>query len=218
MKISYDKAKVVAPIGLVFFLISSGAFGWGERLYVGNSVFNACKSIPVLSAPNPDSQVVGQLSFGESVKVRSHEGIYELPDSDAQSLARQKKRSSSRNDEDGGKEIKPHTYKRPAWIGIGNNKFVIAACLVDGDLIKKQDPEQSMAKIASIDGSSKAKKGFTEEEEGDVVAMKGAAGKAISGKPQIGSMNDYLAGLFAVDTRAQLEGFRKEGKLGEYTK
>ena len=217
MKISYDKAKVVAPIGLVFFLISSGAFGWGERLYVGNSVFNACKSIPVLSAPNPDSQVVGHLSFGESVKVRSHEGVYELPDSDAQSLARQKKRSSSRNDEDGGKEINPNSYKRPAWIGIGNNKFVIAACLVDADLIKKQDPEQSKAKLASID-SSKAKKGFTDDEEGDVVVMKGAAGKAKSGKPQIGSMNDYLAGLFAVDTRAQLEGFRKEGKLGEYTK
>ena len=218
MKISYDKAKAVVPIGLVVFLISSGAFGWGERLYVGNSVFNACKSIPVLSAPNPDSLVVGQLSFGESVKVRSHEGVYELPDSDAQSLARQKKRSSSRNDEDGGKEINPNSYKRPAWIGIGNNKFVIAACLVDADLIKKQNVEQAEAKIASIKGSSKAKKGFTDDEEGDVVVMKGAAGKAITGKPQIGTMNVYLAGLFAVDTRAQLESFRMEGKLGEYTK
>ena len=216
MKISY--AKAVAPIGLCICLISSGAFGWGERLYVGKSAFNACKSIPVLSAPNPDSQVVGQLSFGESVKVRSHEGVYELPDSDAQSLARQKKRSSSRNDEDGGKEINPNSYKRPAWIGIGKNKFVIAACLIDADLIKKQDPEQSKAKVASIAGSSKAKKGFTDDEEGDVVVMKGAAGKAVSGRPQIGSMNDYLAGLFAVNTRAQLESFRKEGKLGEYTK
>ena len=217
MKISLYKAQAVVPIGLVVFLISSGAFGWGERLYLGNSVFNACKSIPVLSAPNPDSRVVRQLSFGESVKVQSHEGVYELPDSDAQSLARQKKRSSGSRNEDDAKAINPNSYKRPAWIGIGNNKFVIAACLVDADLIKKQDPEQSKAKLASID-SSKAKKGFTDDEEGDVVVMKGAAGKAITGKPQIGTMNDYLAGLFAVDTRAQLDGFRKEGKLGEYTK
>ena len=218
MKIYFVKAKSLTLVSLILLLFSATSFGWGERLHVGNTVFNACKSIPVLSAPNPDSQVVGQLSFGESVKVRSHEGVYELPDSDAQSLARQKKRSSSGRNEDGGKEINPNSYKRPAWIGIGNNKFVIAACLVDADLIKKQNVEQAEAKIASIKGSSKAKKGFTEEEEGDVVVMKGAAGKAKSGKPQIGSMNDYLAGLFAVDTRAQLEGFRKEGKLGEYTK
>ena len=217
MKNLCDKTKAVASIGLAAFLFSSGAFGWGERLHKGNTVFNACKSVPVLSAPDPDSQVVGQLSFGESVKVQSHKGVYELPDSDAQSLARQKKRSSSRNDEDGGKEINPNSYKRPAWIGIGKNKFVIAACLVDADLIKKQDPEQSQAKLASID-SSKAKKGFTDDEEGDVVVMKGAAGKAITGKPQMGTMNDYLAGLFAVDTRGQLEGFRKDGKLGEHTK
>ena len=218
MKIDFGKAKHLTLVSLILVFFSGTTFGWGERLHKGNTAFNACKSIPVLSAPNPDSQVVGQLSFGESVKVRSHEGVYELPDSDAQSLARQKKRSSGSRNEDDAKAINPNTYKRPAWIGIGNNKFVIAACLVDADLIKKQDPEQSMAKVASIDGSSKAKKGFTEEEEGDVVVMKGAAGKAKSGKPQIGSMNDYLAGLFAVDTRAQLEGFRKEGKLGEYTK
>ena len=217
MKIDFAKAKYLTFVSLILVFFSGTTFGWGERLHKGNTVFNACKSIPVLSAPNPDSQVVGQLSFGESVKVRSHEGVYELPDSDAQSLARQKKRSSSRNDEDGGKEINPNSYKRPAWIGIGNNKFVIAACLVDADLIKKQDPEQSKAKLASID-SSKAKKGFTDDEEGDVVVMKGAAGKAITGKPQIGTMNDYLADLFAVDTRSQLDGFRKEGKLGEYTK
>ena len=217
MKIYFVKAKSLMLVSFLLLLFSTTSFGWGERLHVGNTVFNACKSIPVLSAPNPDSQVVGQLLFGESVKVRSHEGVYELPDSDAQSLARQKKRSSSRNDEDGGKEINPNSYKRPAWIGIGNNKFVIAACLVDADLIKKQDPEQSKAKLASID-SSKAKKGFTDDEEGDVVVMKGAAGKAITGKPQIGTMNDYLADLFAVDTRTQLDGFRKEGKLGEYMK
>ena len=217
MKIDSDKAKYLTLVSLILVFFSSTTSGWGERLHKGNTVFNACKSIPVLSAPNPDSQVVGQMSFRESVKVRSHEGVYELPDSDAQSLARQKKRSSSRNDEDGGKEINPNSYKRPAWIGIGNNKFVIATCLVDADLIKKQDPEQSKAKLASID-SSKAKKGFTDDEEGDVVVMKGAAGKAITGKPQIGTMNDYLADLFAVDTRSQLDGFRKEGKLGEYTK
>jgi len=217
MKIDFVKDKRSTLVSLILLLFSSTTFGWGEGLYVGNSVFNACKSIPVLSAPNPDSRVVGQLSFGESVKVQSHEGVYELPDSDAQSLARQKKRSSGSRNEDDAKEINPNSYKRPAWIGIGNNKFVIAACLVDANLIKKQDPEQSQAKLASID-SSKAKKGFTEEEEGDVVVMKGAAGKAITGKPQIGTMNDYLAGLFAVDTRTQLDGFRKEGKLGEYTK
>ena len=216
MKISDDKAKVVAPIGLVFFLISSGAFGWGERLHIGNTVFNACKSIPVLSAPNPDSQVVGHLSFGESVKVRSYEGVYELPDSDAQSLARQKKRSSSRNDEDGGKEINPNSYKRPAWIGIGNNKFVIAACLVDANLMKKQNPEQAKARLASLKGV-KVKKGFTEEEEGDVVVMKGAAGKAKKGVAQTGSIDDYLTGLSAVDTRGQLGSFREEGRLGEYS-
>ena len=216
MKISYDKAKVVAPIGLVFFLISSGAFGWGERLYVGNSVFNACKSIPVLSAPNPDSRVVRQLSFGESVKVQSHEGVYELPDSDAQSLARQKKRSSGSRNEDDAKAINPNTYKRPAWIGIGNNEFVIAACLVDADLMKKQNPEQAKARLASLKGV-KVKKGFTEEEEGDVVVMKGAAGKAKKGVAQTGSIDDYLAGLSAVDTRGQLGSFRKEGKLGEYS-
>ena len=211
MNIDFGKAKHLTLVSLILVFFSSTTFGWGERLHKGKTVFNACKSIPVLSAPNPDSQVVGQLSFGESVKVQSHEGVYELPDSDAQSLKRQKKRAS------GATEIRPNSYKRPAWIGIGNNKFVIAACLVHADLIKKQDPEQSKAKLASLD-SSKAKKGFTEEEEGDVVVMKGAAGKAITGKPQIETMNDYLAGLVAVDTRAQLEGFRKEGKLGEYTK
>ena len=217
MKIDSDKAKYLTLVSLILVFFSSTTSGWGERLHIGNTVFNACKSIPVLSAPNPDSQVVGQMSFRESVKVRSHEGVYELPDSDAQSLARQKKRSSSRNDEDGGKEINPNSYKRPAWIGIGNNKFVIAACLVDGDLIKKQNVEQAEAKIASIKDSSKAKKGFTEEEEGDVVVMKGAAGKAKKGVAQTGSIDDYLAGLSVVDTKGQLGSFRKEGKLGEYS-
>ena len=63
--------------GGMYSSVSHGA----ERMYKGNKAFNACKTLPVFSEPRIAGSPIGQLSFGDSVKLQSCEDKYFAPDS-----------------------------------------------------------------------------------------------------------------------------------------
>ncbi|MDF1746992.1 MAG: hypothetical protein P1V19_25095, partial [Gimesia sp.] len=64
--------------------------------------------------------------------------------------------------------------------------------------------------------SGKAKRNFSEDESGDMTAMRGAAGKAKGGKADyetIDKLANAVKGTFNFDAHNQ---FRQQGSLGEY--
>ena len=214
MSISESQKKRIIP--LLFLPILSLLFSpnsAGEQFYVGNTVVNACLTIPVFSAPSVESQIIGQASFGDSFRVTSLEGIYELPASDPNSEAAQRERLG----ESGEDFLDPNLYRQASWAGVEGRGFVSAACLVKQDLFAKQNPQQAKLKLAKIN-SKKAKKGFTDEEEGEITAMKGAAGKAKKGRgvADFKTLEGYMAELQRIDIQSSLQTFRQAGRLGEF--
>ena len=198
---------------LGFFALCS--VGYSEQFYEGNTVFNACHSLPVLDKPHATARVVGQLAFGDSVRVLRLEGLYEVPDSDPDSKKRQIKRNSGAGKEDEAAiELNERKYTRVSWAALEGNRFASAACLVKEDRFLKQDPAQAEAKVLGV--FSVAKRGFSEEEEGDMTVMKGAAGKAKMGRADYMAMDGFLKSLSSLNTRSGLEGFQQQGKLGLY--
>jgi hypothetical protein len=91
--------------------------------------------------------------------------------------------------------------------------------MVKEPLFRKQDPAIAEEKMKEFSGK-KAKKGFSEEEEGEVTAMKGAAGKAKRkhGRTDYQSFDDYLKAMTPLDYMEELAEFRKAGQLGEYAR
>ena len=195
------------PILSLFFLSNSA----GEQFYVGNTVFNACQTIPVFSAPSTESQIIGHVSFGDSLRVESLEGIYELPASDTNSEAAQRERLGERAED----FLDPNLYRQASWAGVEGKGFVSASCLVKEGLFAKQNPQQAESKVAAVT-SGKAKKGFTDEEEGEMTAMKGAAGKVKGGTADYKSLQGYLNKLQRIDIQSRLQTFRQQGNLGEF--
>ena len=88
-------------------------------------------------------------------------------------------------------------------------------CLVTKEVFKRQAPEAALknATVADLKGGSR---GFTEEEEGDLVAMRGAGGEAKGGKAKYERLDKLLKKAPEYNPQPVLEEFRRNGQLGEF--
>jgi hypothetical protein len=214
---------------------------YAEQFYVGNTVYNACLNLPLFESPDRDARVLGLMKFGDSANVASVHGKYELPDSDPASEAAQRARLPDRNEED---LLNSNLFRKISWAGLSGKGYASSSCLVKREFFAKQQPALAQAKIAQL-SSGAGKRGCSEEEEGDLVAMQGAAGKAkrvlpnergcseeeegdlvamqgAAGKakrvlPNEGSAKDYLSAFFATYEFSDNTAFRQRGGLGEFT-
>ena len=185
-----------------------------EQFYVGNTVYNVCMRLPVLEAPDRDAAMIDVMRYGDSAHVASVHGRYELPDSDPSSEASQRARLPDRNEDD---LLLETLFRRVSWAGLTGKGYASASCLVKQELFPKQQPGVAQEKVAKLT-SGTGKRGFSEEEEGDLVAMQGAAGKA---KKKKGALNHaaadgYLAAYFAQYESQDNTEFRRQGGLGEF--
>jgi hypothetical protein len=210
------RGPMAVGVSAIFLIGALSDSATAEPFYKGNVLFNACQSVPVFSEPRIAGTALRVLSWGESVTVKSREAKYFAPDSDPASEQNQRNRLPDNIEDD---ELNPHLFTRFAWVGIGAGGFVSAGCMVKEPLFRKQDPAIAQEKIKAFSGK-KAKKGFSEEEEGEVTAMKGAAGKAKRkhGRTDYQSFDDYLKAMTPLDYMKALAEFRKAGQLGEYAR
>jgi beta-barrel assembly-enhancing protease len=208
-RISSSTAFFLVP--LVSVLATS--MGVAEQFYVKNTVFNACEQLPVFAAPSVDSDIVGNLSFGESARVVSVHGKYQLPDSDPSSEASQEKRLGQNAD-----GLLPGLFNRDEWAGLEGLGYASAACLYKEEKFQDQRPNIAEEKISRMSSAARAKRGFSEEEQGDLTAMRGAAGKAKRGKADQSAADSYVSSSLATFSLDNEIEFRRNGGLGEFKK
>ncbi|MDP6853903.1 MAG: hypothetical protein QF598_00220 [Arenicellales bacterium] len=201
---------LLVVVSAVFLVLSANA----EQFYVGNTVYNVCMKLPLLETPDRDAAVIGVMGYGDSAHVASVHGRYELPASDPSSEASQRARLPDRNEDD---LLLETLFRRVRWAGLTGKGYASASCLVKQELFPKQQPGLAQEKVAKL-SSKVGKRGFSEEEEGDLVAMRGAAGKAKK-KPvaqnQISNAG-YLEAFFIAYKSQDNTEFRRQGGLGEF--
>jgi len=195
----------------VFIVVSASA----EQFYVGNTVYNVCIKLPLFEAPNRDSVVIGVLDYGDSAHVASVHGKYHLPDSDPSSEASQRARLPDRNEDD---LLLESLFRKVSWAGLTGKGYASASCLVKQELFPKQQKSAALEKVGMLVPGI-GKHGFSEDEEGDLIGMQGAAGKAKKKKNAqhaCGSFDDYLDEFFLVYEFENNTQFRRQGGLGEF--
>ena len=90
-----------------------------------------------------------------------------------------------------------------------------ASCLVGKKLFDEQTLEIAEEKVVAII-TKKAKRNFSEEEDGDLRAMRGAAGKAAGGKADFATIDKLISNAQGQLDPAEQKAFRQAGRRGEF--
>ena len=180
------------------------------------SLIMACKYLPLHSEVSGYSQPTALIGFGTPVQVTSFEKFIKVlivqVDDEADSVA-------DGTDDGMFHPEKPPEYEEiPTWANIevkGQTGYVPIRCLVTKEVFKRQAPESALknATVADLKGGGR---GFSEEEEGDLVAMRGAGGEAKGGKANYERLDKLLKKAPEYNPQPVLEEFRKNGQLGEF--
>ena len=208
----FNKFLIIAFV--IFYSVKAFAF---EKVTVGSTMYNACKSLHVHEKPTAFSTKVKTITFGKQIKVMGLERQFELPDSDfssKKSLTLREESDASGADRD-VQPIDPKDYTRAAWIKIGEGQFVSNSCLVSKGNLDGQDEKVASEKVEKI-ASGKAKRNFSEDESGDMTAMRGAAGKAKGGPADYAKIDKFINNSQGIIDFNKILEFRKVGKLGEF--
>ena len=204
---------ITAMMTLAISLSMAVAF---EKLTVGQKAHIACKTTLVYSAPTVFSPIAGSKTFGDAVKITKLAAIFALPESDYQSRKKlEEANARARKQGQTPKAITEADYTRPAWAKIGTKKYVPTSCLVGTALFKEQVLEIAEKKVAAVI-TTKAKRNFSEDEDGDLRAMRGAAGKATGGKANFAMIDQFIGDAQGRINPATAKAFRRAGHLGEY--
>ena len=187
-----------------------------EKLETGQDVFVACTEVQAHEAMSKFSPILRELDFGQRIKIIELLGKFYLPDSDwssKQKLQEAYNRSVKQNLE--AKQVSESDYSRHTWAKIQDGSFVPTSCLVGEKLFSEQTEDLAEKKVANII-TMKAKRNFSDDEQGDMRAMRGAAGKAVGGSANFKMLNLIIEDNFnRVDSVTSRE-FRKSGHLGEF--
>jgi hypothetical protein len=206
---------LVMPTILAIGISSQTVYGF-ERFDSGDTAHVACEGLVVYERPTTFARPVKSLQFGAKLKVAGLEGLFELPSTDYSSkkFLSQQEQSNAERENRRPKPIPPEKYTRAAWLKVDGG-YAAASCLVTSDLIGSQTKEEVLKRVEKL-AAGKAKRNFSEDESGDMTAMRGAAGKAKGGKADYETMDRLInAAQGSFDLGAH-EEFRKNGRLGEF--
>ena len=197
---------------LFYFLFINLANAQTER---EKSLIMACKYLPLHAEVSGFSQPTALVGFGTPVQVTSFEKFIKVLIIQADDEAD----SGFVFDDGEFHPEKPPEYEEvPTWANIevkGQTGYVPIRCLVTKEVFKRQAPEAALknATVADLKGGSR---GFSEEEEGDLVAMRGAGGEAKGGKANYERLDKLLKKAPEYNPQPVLEEFRRNGQLGEF--
>jgi hypothetical protein len=191
-----------------FFLINS-VMAQEER---EKSLIMACRYLPLHDDLSGYSQPSALVGFGTPVQVTSFEKFIKVI------IVQEECDEYEQTCDDQGTENSPEYKEVPTWANIevkDKTGYVPIRCLVTKEVFKRQAPESALKKatVADLKGGSR---GFSEEEEGDLVAMRGAGGKAKGGKANYERLDKLLKKAPEYNPQPALEEFRRNGQLGEF--
>jgi len=216
LRICFTKHNQALTVILSAFLMVGASLtsttSLAQPFEVGQQVFNACKTVAVLERPADFWSELRRLKFGASVVIKGLTGKYELPASDKDSKQNVEMRAEQYPTSSRADAVDPKTYTRHAWLEIGPAEYVPANCFVIEKLFKQQNMERAKRKIATL-STSKGKKGFSEDEEGDLTAMKGAAGQVSGGRPNYSAIDKHLNTTTTLLGNRSLKEFMESGGL-----
>jgi hypothetical protein len=168
------------------------------QIYAGESdenvLYVACYGVNLHKEPSSFSEILGTVDYGQMISVEGLEKPYLI---------------NSSNSKEEEKFVWAKTENK------GKEGYIAVSCLVNKNLFERQDATKASLK-AKNQAVSDASKGFSEAEEGDLTAMKGATGSARSG-----NANYYILDkIIELNSKNEIytvnKEFRKTGKLGEY--
>jgi hypothetical protein len=208
------KGRVIRTFSVLLILIYlslifiSNASAETER---EKALINACKVLPLHSELSGFSSPKALIGFGADIKVTSFEKFIKI-------LIVQEECDEYEQTCDEDTEKAPEYEEIPTWANIevlDQTGFVPLRCLVTKDVFKRQAPAAALKKatVAELKGGSR---GFSEEEDGDLVAMRGAGGKAKGGKANYEMLDKILKQAPEYNPQPVLLEFRKTGLLGEF--
>ena len=167
--------------------------------------FVACRDLALHQTPDRWAVRQATLPFGSAVMPIDYAGYYTLP--------------QSQQDRFSGRDLPPEPKMGASWVKVrapGAEGWVTGACLVDGRLMERQDPNSRLRTAYS----TKMRK-FSEEEHADLTTMRGGVGEAKLVSCKTGCNGQDLVDRLIIDSAVKdsLEStrtFRSEGRLGEY--
>jgi len=176
--------------------------------------FVACEAVPAHNDASAYSPVLASMPFGSKVTIREFFDQYDLPGSQQDHLSKR----------DGASSVVDSTRRLTGWAQIENDGgqrfFINSSCLVDPKLMERQKFDRPLPPAANTEVSSQRK--FSDAEEGDQVAMRGAAGQAHLCRQSDGQACTDLAALekilkanYQPDPYDAFKAFRLEGQIGE---
>lgn len=207
--------KAVLLLSLSFVMSTSVAVGF-ERLNAGDTVFVACKNIFVHKKPSVFSAKIKTLKFGDRLNVIGLTKLFTLPASDASSketLEREEEDEAEQED----REIRPvsaELYTRASWLQFTNG-YSPASCFVTKQLMKTQTIEKVKQKVNAL-SAKQAKRNFSEDEKGDMTAMRGVAGKAKGAQADYVKVDELIKENQQKLDSGIFQAFRRNGRLGEF--
>ena len=187
-----------------------------EKLKTGQDVFVACTEVHAHEAMSKFSPILRKLDFGQKIKIIELLGKFYLPDSDyssKQKLQEAYNRAVKQNLE--AKQVSEADYSRHTWAKIQDGSFVPTSCLVGEKLFLEQTVDLAEKKVANII-TMKAKRNFSDDEQGDMRAMRGAAGKALGGSANFEMLDLIIEDSYNRSNNISFRDFRKSGHLGEF--
>ena len=202
-------------LSLSFVMSTSVAVGF-ERLNAGDTVFVACKNIFVHKKPSVFSAKIKTLKFGDRLNVIGLTKLFTLPASDASSketLEREEEDDAEQED----REIRPvsaELYTRASWLQFTNG-YSPASCFVTKQLMKTQTIEKVKQKVNAL-SAKQAKRNFSEDEKGDMTAMRGVAGKAKGAQADYVKVDELIKENQQKLDSGIFQAFRRNGRLGEF--
>jgi hypothetical protein len=217
MNIMRAGLNVSASVFNVFFLF----FNLFNCLFINSvmaqeerekSLIMACRYLPLHDDLSGYSQPSALVGFGTPVQVTSFEKFIKVI------IVQEECDEYEQTCDDQGTENSPEYKEVPTWANIevkDKTGYVPIRCLVTKEVFKRQAPESALKKatVADLKGGSR---GFSEEEEGDLVAMRGAGGKAKGGKANYERLDKLLKKAPEYNPQPALEEFRRNGQLGEF--
>jgi hypothetical protein len=191
------------------FLFLNSVMAQEER---EKSLIMACKYLPLHADLSGYSQPSALVGFGTPVQVMSFEKFIKVL------IVQEECDEYEQTCDDQGTENTPEYEEVPTWANIkvkDKTGYVPIRCLVTKEVFKRQAPESALKKatVADLKGGSR---GFSEEEEGDLVAMRGAGGKAKGGKANYERLDKLLKKAPEYNPQPAFEEFRRNGQLGEF--
>jgi len=188
---SFLPNKFIFIIPSVILIASYSSLVSGEQaLEVGQTVYLACNEHPLHMQASGFVEYSRVLQFGEKVTISPFDDLTTM-------------------------EVRAIWTK--VVVGKSETGYLLSKCLVSEKLFHQQSPLKAQLKAKQESSIAKISKGFSEDEDGGLVAMGGAVGKASSGKANYPKIDKILTESESYDHRKPLKSFMAEGDLGKYS-